>query len=225
MKSIFKKLVYYSKLVLSEGIFFFITDRKIVCQKFGNSGASWWIPRNILNENSICYSGGVGEDVSFDLELIKKFNVKVFAFDPTPRSIEYVSKNVKDDRFIFIPFGLWKNSTKKKFFTPANKNHVSHSIVNLHKTNEFFEANCVTLKLIMQKLKHSKIDLLKIDIEGAEYAVLKKMLNDKIYPNIICVEFDQPASLKRMYSMVKKLTGSGYKLVKKEYYNFTFIKK
>ena len=37
---------------------------------------------------------------------------------------------------------------------------------------------------------HEKIDLLKLDIEGAEVAVLTQMLDNKIYPKYLCIEFD-----------------------------------
>ena len=38
--------------------------------KLGTEYGGWFIPKiNDLNENSIIYSGGVGEDISFDLLL------------------------------------------------------------------------------------------------------------------------------------------------------------
>ena len=42
----------------------------------------------------------------------------------------------------------------------------------------------------MNEYGHSKIDLLKLDIEGAEIEVLQQMLDDKIFPGYVLVEFD-----------------------------------
>lgn len=42
----------------------------------------------------------------------------------------------------------------------------------------------------MKEFGHTKIDLLKLDIEGAEIVVLNHMLDQKIYPTYLCIEFD-----------------------------------
>ena len=40
-------------------------------------------------EGSVCYCVGVGDSVTFDLDLVER-GCRVFAFDPTPASIEYM---------------------------------------------------------------------------------------------------------------------------------------
>ena len=42
----------------------------------------------------------------------------------------------------------------------------------------------------MEQYGHTHIDLLKLDIEGAEIETVNQMLDDKIYPNYILIEFD-----------------------------------
>ena len=226
MKNLFNSITYYLKLIHSEIVFFHIINHSFKCEKLGNPGADWWIPLGFIDKNSICYSGGVGQDVSFDLELIKKYGTIIHAFDPTPKSIAFIKEKVtkKQKNFHFYPIGIWKNNSEQKFYFPKNNEHVSHSIVNLQKTNQYFVADCKTIKKIMSELNHKKIDLLKIDIEGAEYVVLEKMIKDKISPKIICVEFDQPTQTQKILSMVNNLSKHGYSLIKKSYYNFTFLK-
>lgn len=41
----------------------------------------------------------------------------------------------------------------------------------------------------MQELNIGKIDVLKMDIEGSEFKVLQNIMEEKIYPRQICVEF------------------------------------
>ena len=48
-----------------------------------------------LNENSVIYCVGAGEDITHDVILSYKLNCPVHIFDPTPRAIEHV-KYVKD---------------------------------------------------------------------------------------------------------------------------------
>lgn len=42
----------------------------------------------------------------------------------------------------------------------------------------------------MKEFNHIHIDLLKLDVENIECDVLEKMLNDKIYPKYLSVDFD-----------------------------------
>jgi len=56
--------------------------------KLGANYGGWYIPNDIkLDEDSIIYSGGVGEDISFDLLLSDKYNSNVILIDPTKRAI------------------------------------------------------------------------------------------------------------------------------------------
>ena len=84
-----------------------------------------------------------------------------------------------------------------------------------------------TLKDIMVENHHSHIDLLKLDIEGAEVRVLKNMLDSKIYPKYLCIEFD--LMLKGIdhghetLSIIDKLKNCGYKELKNDDLNITYI--
>ena len=41
----------------------------------------WLVCNRNISKDSIVYSFGVGEDVSFDLSLIRKYHLQVFAFE------------------------------------------------------------------------------------------------------------------------------------------------
>ena len=60
----------------------------------------WWsIHKDVkLDNNSIFYSGGVEEDMSFDLKLEDKYNCKIFLIDPTKTAIKHYEevKEVKE---------------------------------------------------------------------------------------------------------------------------------
>lgn len=72
---------------------------------------------------------------------------------------------------------------------------------------------------------HSRIDLLKIDIEGFEHEVLKSCIDNGILPRQICVEFHHffpGGSKSETAKTVWKLRQAGYRLVHKTYYDWTF---
>lgn len=55
-------------------------------ERLGTEYGGWDIPTNIgFDENSIIYSGGVGEDISFDLKLQNKYNCYIILIDPTQK--------------------------------------------------------------------------------------------------------------------------------------------
>ena len=45
------------------------------------------------------------------------------------------------------------------------------------------------LSSVMANLGHRKIDMLKIDAEGAEYGIIKSLIEDSIFPGQIALEF------------------------------------
>ena len=70
----------------------------------------------------------------------------------------------------------------------------------------------------MNDLNHTKIDLLKLDIEGSEIDVLNQMLDDKIYPKYLCIEFDlllkRKDPNKLTQKLVNRLQENNYKILK-----------
>lgn len=158
-------------------------------KRIGTKYGGWSIPENSLGEDSIVYCVGIGEDISFDQGLMDTYKCKIYGYDPTPRSKTYLQSLDLDEKYIFRAIGLWNENTQIEFFEPKKKEHVSHSIQNIQKTGDSFRAQVNTLDNMMLANGHNKIDLLKIDIEGAEYDVLYDILEKNINIGIICVEF------------------------------------
>ena len=78
-----------------------------------------------------------------------------------------------------------------RFWAPKNPEHVSHFIVNLQESNDDFEAQCLRLKTLCECHNLHGIDILKHDIEGAEYGVLEDIVGSGVLPKAVCVEFDE----------------------------------
>jgi FkbM family methyltransferase len=207
---------------------------KISTERLGTDYGGWIIPTQILNENSICYLVGAGTDISFDLAVSEKYHPYIFILDPTPKAADYFKK-IKNDTQIslekikFLKIGLWSENKIVRFFAPANPDHVSHSIVNLHKTSTYFDAPVKKLSDLMQENGHKAIDLLKIDIEGAEYEVIKSIVEDKISIGVICVEFDESARnhldknyIDRIEYSINSLEKIGFHVFEKEKGNYNF---
>ncbi|MFK7758664.1 MAG: FkbM family methyltransferase [Phycisphaerales bacterium] len=146
-----------------------------------------------LGPNSIIYSAGVGEDTSFDELLISKFNCMIHAFDPTPKSIDYIHNRRQlqnlDGRFKLYEWALSAKDGSAKFYLPTNQDHVSASLIEGEsRKGDTVEVQCKSLLSIMKALNHEAIDLLKIDIEGSEFEIIDYILNNNIQIGQLLVE-------------------------------------
>ena len=202
----------------------FRKPRRADMRRFGGRYSGYSVPTSTLSSSSICYSAGVGEDISFDMELIGATQCRVYAFDPTPRSIDFVrAEAAEEPRFIFQPIGLWHREETLRFYAPQDPKHVSHSVYNLQQTAEYFEAPCKRLSAVMKELGHDRLDVLKLNIEGAQYAVIESVMEDKVPVDVLCVAIDQPTSPLKVFSTVKSLQRYGYDLANVEGWTYTFV--
>lgn len=192
-------------------------------ERLGSPLCGWWVPVGSARPGAVAYCAGAGEDITFDLELHARGCV-VRTLDPTPRAIEHVGRVAPDGpRFRFVPVGLWDTTTELRFYAPAGVG-VSHSAVNLGATSEYFTAPVTTLGAVASELGDATIDLLKLDVEGAEYRVIDSLLASPLRPGVLCVEFDQPVPVRRVVGAVRKLAAAGYRLACVEGWNYTFLR-
>lgn len=199
--------------------------------RLGSQYGGWIVPATAVRADAICYCAGVGEDISFDLALMERFGCEVHAFDPTPRAIEFVRRTAANvPGFHFHPVGIWERDETLRFYAPSNPSHVSHSVMNLQQTDSYFEAPCRSLPSLMKELGHARIDLLKLDIEGAEQRVLAAMTAQGVTVNVLCVEFDEATMeltlerKRRIAATADALASQGYALVAQEgRSNYTYM--
>lgn len=193
----------------------------------------WVINTDNLNKDSIVYSLGVGEDIEFDKELIKRYNLTIQAFDPTPNSIKWIEASDVSDDFDFHPYGISSIDGELKLYPRISrrgkKSKVMYTLVNDGDPNDAILINVKRLKTIMSSLGHKHIDVLKMDIEGAEYQVIDEIVNSNIEIKQILVEFHHrfPTIGKaKTADAIKKLNELGYKIffISEPGWDYSFIK-
>jgi len=203
----------------------------LATETFGNKGVAWTIYSKDIDENSIVYSFGVGYDISFDLALINKFDLKLFAFDPTPKSVEWINNQKLPKQFVLKNIGLADYDGKAKFNPPENPEHVSATMLDRPKTkDDAYKVDVKTLISITNELQHKHIDILKIDIEGIEYRVIDNIITTNILPSQILIEFHhrfKNIGIQHTKKAVNKLREAGYLVfhVSKTGEEISFIKK
>lgn len=178
-----------------------------------HDGIKWVCELRKLRKGCVIYSFGSNGDDQFERDIIEKTYCKVFTFDPT---LSYekellLSQKVREN---FHKIGLAAEDGLLEI------GGVKRNVQNL--------------KSIMNDMKHKRIDILKIDIEGFEYDVFEQ-LSSTGFPYIgqILVEvhafnnlqflnksgsvLEIPSKLRlRLDRLFQNLEGAGFRLFHKE---------
>ncbi len=196
----------------------------------GTNDGVWCICPDRIGRRSVIYSFGIGTDVSFDLSLIETYGMQVHAFDPTPKSLAWLATQQLPAELTVIPCGLADRDGTARFNPPVDPQHVSHTMLDRPATQAAaVEVPVRRLETIMQELGHSAIDILKMDIEGAEYDVLDDMIQSDIRPRQLLVEFHHRfpgVGVRRTNQSIRQLRSAGYRLfhVSQTQMEFCFIR-
>ena len=191
----------------------------------------WVVDESLLNRESVIYSVGVGSNIDFDVELINSLGATVHAFDPTPRSIEWVKNQQLPKHFIFHPFGLSAENGHMDFFPPAKASSTHFSPIDRYgDTNNIVRAPVKDIDTIASELNHKEIDLLKMDIEGAEYEVIEALPKNRVAINQILIEFHhmyKGIPISKTVDAISTLSNLGFELfnISQRTYEFSFRKK
>jgi FkbM family methyltransferase len=155
---------------------------------------SWKYIPELLDKDSIVYSLGVGDLIDFDLDLIGDHGVTVHAFDPTPFAEEWIAAQSLPASFVFHPWAAAGSDGTLRLFrrvsTRGRRSEVMWTADDAAgDSSDYIDAPAYTVETIMQKLDHEHVDLLKIDVEGAEYEILAGLSSATRLPRQLLVEY------------------------------------
>jgi FkbM family methyltransferase len=197
--------------------------------QFGTDYGGWTIAPDGLGPQSVVYSFGVGNDVSFDLALIDRFGCAVHGFDPSPGVSGWVQKQSLPPAYCFHPFGLGVVDGEVSFFSPSSGSgmfSVSGDHQNVTSTETKLQVK--TLSEMVALLGSPQIDLLKMDVEGAEYDLIEPIIQCPVPIKQLLIEFHHRAgvgTLRSTIDSVKQLRAAKFQLfhVSETSSEFSFI--
>jgi FkbM family methyltransferase len=180
----------------------------------------WRFLNSELDANSIVYSLGVGDSIEFDLALIRETGATLYAFDPTPFATEWVNKQSLPKEFIFYPWAASGKDGHLRLFRRVSRRGKRAQVMwtadqDAGDPEDFVDAPAYTFASLMKRLEHSYVDLMKMDVEGAEYDILDVLEQAPSLPRQLLVEYHHrfPGIGKARTAMsIKRLRALGYRI-------------
>jgi len=144
-------------------------------EEFGSRYGRWAIDTTRLGPDSVIASFGLGEDITFEDAVMARFGCRVLGFDPTPRAVQHLLARGTGPCLSHFPVALAVSDGVMDFALPPGDaaDQVSASAVaDYGASGGRFSVPCRSLPGALQLAGVPRIDVLKLDIEGAEYGVL-----------------------------------------------------
>ena len=190
-------------------------DEKIPALRLGSDYGGWSVSAMHTPRGCTVVSIGVGTDISFDLAMIQHFAATVDAFDPTPKSIDWIARQHLPPQFRFHPLGL-AHFDGEMTFRLARADHTSYSS-ELASSTAADEARGPVRRLVTlaREAGLGAIDVLKIDIEGGEYTAIPDVLASGVGVGQLLLELHYDASsqqIGRAADLVQKVRDAGFRL-------------
>jgi FkbM family methyltransferase len=177
---------------------------------------------------------GCGFDADFSVYLIRKYGLKSLGVDPTLKHREslLILEKKWGGRFVHVPVAVSASDGKITFHESVE--NVSGSIISEHKNvkNDHvrtYEVDSVSLKNLPGRLGLTRIEYIKLDLEGAEYDLLQNIKAGDVgaYDQIF-IEFHHHCiptfSREDTMDRVKKVAACGFVTYTLDGHNYLFYR-
>lgn len=124
-----------------------------------------------LDEDSLVFDAG-GYEGQWTSDIFSKYCCKIFVFEPVKEFADIIKKRFsKNKKIIVFNFGLSNKTYKTKISVDKDS---SSLYIN---RNKLENVDFVRLVDFIKERNTDRIDLLKLNIEGAEYDLLEDLIN------------------------------------------------
>lgn len=186
-----------------------------------------------FNKLSVIIDVGCGHEAEFSRHLIEKHNLQAFGVDPTLKHIPFLKilEETTKGKFHHLALAV----TQKDGFITFNESrqNESGSILTEHiniQNDEIISYNVesVNLRELVRRIGITPIDLIKLDLEGAEYELLNEISNEDINPfKQIFIEFHHHCTnhtTEETMLLVRNICSKGFKVFTLDRHNYLFYK-
>jgi FkbM family methyltransferase len=177
---------------------------------------------------------GCADDADFSIHLIHRFGVTCYGVDPT-RKHAAALRDLQErhrGRFHYLPRAVAATSGILRF--SESETNVSGSLLDDHSNvrrdpTNFYDVQAITLPELVRTIGVASVDLLKLDIEGAEYELIQRLGKGDLDPfQQMFIEFhDQVVdrySVADTRQAIKTICSHGFRAFSLDDRNFLFYR-
>ncbi len=193
-----------------------------------------FVYRPTLSADSIVIDAGCSYEADFSLYMIENYGVKSYAVDPTMKHRPALA--ALEERYpgqlTHLPLAICATSGTLTFH--ESKNNESGSLLDEHVNvrNDdtiSYEVEAVTIQSLFDRIDGDNVEIMKLDLEGAEYDLLENISRADLEPfQQLFVEFHHHAFSHIAESdtsrIVKHICACGFSSFSLDDHNFLFRK-
>jgi len=181
--------------------------------------------------DSVIIDVGLGFDADFSLNMLSRFPVRSVGFDPTAKHAPALRKTAAESsgRFTYIEAAIGTENGFTDFFESSK--HVSGSLLDAHPNISSddcrrYTVATLTLENIL-RYAGAAASLVKLDVEGTEYAVLDAIGEDVLrFSRQWVIEFHHgvvpPFSFADTSRIIRKFQSCGFSAYTRDGVNYLF---
>lgn len=212
-------------------------------RRLGTGYGGWWVHRDLdlLPKPRVLVSAGLGFDTSFDRAMLD-LGFFVVGLDPLQECCNSAERELPASRQLkILNSGVSTFTGKEIFYEPRVSHHDSWSTINAQEvvdpiSKEFDVISLGDLWDSLPQISQSNFRYLKMDIEGAELAILENSFSEVERFDFVAIEMDflslvpflsitkRLNRIKRARLILESFEDCGFRLVLLENFNFFWLK-
>ncbi len=180
-------------------------------EDIGTPYGGWTLPVDLIGTGWTCYCVGAGGDIAFDVVLAQRFGARVRTVDAVVdfvREAEAQAAGVAGITCHHAAIATADGPIRmQRSHDPQSR---SVSAAHLYETERYVELPGRTLSSLARSLGDERIDLLKLDIEGAEYEVLPTLDLAALGVKVFSTQLHHVGSVGRARALIAGLQARDY---------------
>ncbi len=193
-----------------------------------------FVYRPDLTSESVVIDAGCSYEADFSVYLMRRHGVRAFGVDPTRKhrpSLRALERQYAG-RFVHVPCAI-AAADGTLTFTESQTNEsgsllADHVNVVRDETTSY-DVEALTVGSLLKRIGVDAVDILKLDLEGAEYELLERVTSEQLKPfNQVFVEFHHHAVSRFQeadtHRLVERISGFGFSTFSLDDHNYLFYR-
>jgi FkbM family methyltransferase len=207
-------------------------------ERLGTKYGGWWIFAPAVPSEPLLIDCGLGVDISFPAAFLERFGGRVLGVDPNPAALEYARAHCPRGMEV-LAAAFWSEAGRELVFhlprppaeLPKGADGVSGSLLSSHEYagDSRLTVRTTSLAELLAQSGREECDVLKLDIEGAEYEVLDALCQSGAIRRArqLLIEFHHHCTehtLEDTRRRIDRVEASGFRLQHTEDRNCVFLR-